>query len=237
MPVPTMLLFFAIAVCGAVEQPSVVTAPQSAEVLSSDADEIVITRGPTSWRVNLTRLVRNIDCAWPYLNNEHVCAGRAAAPCPECPRHSCIIGWDVRHERLYFGISTGSSKNNVWTIFSYSLKTRRVARFTNTWAAIPEKGAVSRSGRYLAYVNYDHGGMCADSSLIEVVDLWEHRVARPNLAPANKEDVMLIDGLVWTSPSSLKCEARVHSYPECRMGKMTERPIRSSVDVATLTFQ
>ncbi len=235
MSMRTMLVFLAIAVGAATEQTRVPAEVNPAEVLSHDSDEIVIKRGERIWRVDLSRLIRNNDCAWHHPETERVCTGRASAPCPECPRRSSIIGWDVRHNRLYFGVSTGSSHNNSWTVFSYSLGTRRVARFTNTWAARLGSGTVSRSGRYLAYVNSYHGGMCSNSSSIEIVDLWEHRVARPKLASTSDKDITQIDALRWTSASSLGYEVRVQV--ECGPDKFTERQVRGAVEVATLAFQ
>ena len=147
------------------------------EVVHNDGSQILIQRGRESWRIDLSRLIRNNDCAYPNIGPEPLCSGRRTAPCPDCPRRSGVVGWDLRHQRVFFAIETGTSKNNPWTIFSYSLRTRRVTRFTNTWAASIEQVAASPSGRYLASVNYYHGGICANSSGVEVVDLWEHRLA------------------------------------------------------------
>jgi hypothetical protein len=85
-------------------------------------------------------------------------------------------------------------------------------------------------------VNYAHGGACADSSGIEVVDLWDRRMATPKVASDNKDEITLIGRLEWSSPSVLEYDGMVHGYTECRTGKMMERPIKGTVDAATLAF-
>jgi hypothetical protein len=115
-----------------------------------------IRRGAKLWRVNLSQLIRKTDCA---VLGESPCPGRPTSPCPDCPKRVAFIAWDEHYGRLYFAIGTGQSKNNPWTVFSYSITTHRVARFTNTWSADLRDGVVLLSGRYLACVNLYHGGV------------------------------------------------------------------------------
>jgi hypothetical protein len=116
--------------------------------------------------------------------------------------------------RLYFAISTGQSKNNSWTVFSYSIVTHRVARFTNTWSSDLRDGAVSRSGRYMAYVNFYHGGVCANSDTIEVIDLWHRRLAALSIEPSGFD---LVSSLRWTSTSELQFEGTIQTESDCRL--------------------
>jgi hypothetical protein len=229
MLIRPILALFAAAACAA-EQP----AP---EILHADSTEIVLRRGHATWRVDLSHLIRNNDCDWPYLGDERVCIGRPTAPCPDCPRRTAILGWDLIHQRLYFAIGTGTSQNNPWTIFSYSLITQHVARFTNTWSAALGPGAVSRSGRYLAYGNFGHAGMCANSSRIEIIDLWDRKMATPSFPLDNPEDPVLITKLNWTSPTSLEYRGQSQNYADCRTGKTTQQQIEGTIDVATLEFR
>jgi hypothetical protein len=170
------------------------------QFLEGDTDEIVMQRGSRVWRVDLSTLIRNNDCSWPYVNQERVCQGRPTAPCPECPRR-CVkqLAWDGRRDKLYFAIQTGTSHNNPWTIFNYSLRTRKVARFTSTWSSVLEGGVVSPDGHYLALINNAHAGMCANFSRIEVVDLWERRSAQRKQG-GGADDVEEIGGLRGRPP-------------------------------------
>lgn len=226
-------LLFAAALSG---QPTTPPGRPSPEIISSNSEEIVVRSGKREWHVDLSRLIRNEDCAWPYVDNERVCNGRPTAPCAECRRRFCIIGWDFRYRRLYFGLSTGTSKNNPWTIFNYSLITQRITRFTTTWAAAVEHGKVSRSGRYLAYLSFGHGGMCANYSSIEIVDLWDRRTAKPNVATQDKDEITDIQAINWLSASVLEYEAEIHGYTACREGNIVERPVKNRIDVTTLAF-
>ena len=144
------------------------------DVVRSGPNELEIRRGAKLWRVDLSQLIRKNDCA---VLGDSPCPDRPTSPCPDCPKRVAYIAWDERYGRLYFAIGTGQSKNIPWTVFAYSITTHRVARFMNTWSADLRDGVVSRSGRYLAYVNLDHGGVCTNSDTIEVIDLWDRRLA------------------------------------------------------------
>lgn len=182
------------------------------EVVSTGLNEFEIRRGETVWRVDLSRLIRANDCAWA---GPPICTGRPTAPCPECPRAFELIAWDEHHQRLYFSLTTGNSKNNPRTIFNYNLTTRRVSRFINTWSATLEKGTVSRSGRYLAYVNNGHAGFCANFAGIEIVDLWNRRLASPMIPSANSDDVVTIERVHWLSDFSLDYEGNAYRQSDC----------------------
>jgi len=217
-------------------QPKVPAQGSPPEIQLNDAEEMIIRREPTVWRVDISGLIRNEDCAWRIENNKAICAGPPTAPCRECRRGFSLIGWDSHYERVYFGLSTGISQNNPWTIFNYSLKTRTITRFTNTWAATIHNGVVSRSGRYLAYLNFGHGGLCANSSAVEIVDLWNRRVAKPNVTTGDNDEITDVMRIDWVSASLLEYEAVTNSYAACREGTQTERSVTGRIDVAALGF-
>jgi hypothetical protein len=108
--------------------------------------------------------------------------------------------------------------------------TRRIGRFTNTWAAGLRRGAVSRSGRYLAYVSVYHGGYCANTEAIELVDVWDRRVAIVN------EGIDTINHIDWTSKAVLEFEGEGQSEADCRDGKSPE-PVRGTIQIALLYFR
>jgi hypothetical protein len=71
--------------------------------------------------VHLFNLIRNNDCAMPYLDNARTCLGPPKAPCPDCRTHMAIVAWDEHHQKLYFALSTLFSLERPFTIFNYSL--------------------------------------------------------------------------------------------------------------------
>jgi hypothetical protein len=198
-------------------------------VMRSELNEVQIRRGDQVWHVDLSRLIRKNDCA-----EEAICLGRPTMPCPDCPRRVEFISWDDNHRKLYFAIATGISKNNPWTIFSYSLATHRVARFTNTWSASLQRGVVCRSGRYLAYVNIYHGGDCANSDAIEVVDLWQRRVA--SLA-IDSSDLATIERIEWSSDAVLHFEGTQQSESDCLDEKKTPERLSGNITVSSSSFR
>jgi hypothetical protein len=202
----------------------------SVDVVRSDVNELQIRREGKIWRVDLSRAIRRNDCASLAEIGADTCPGGPTTPCPDCPRRVDFIAWDEQHHRLYFAVSTGTSKNNPSTIFSYSLVTRRIGRFTNTWAAGLRHAAVSHSGRYLAYISVYHGGYCANTEAIEVVDLWDRRVAELD------EGLDTIKQIKWSSDTVLEFEGASQSEADCRAEKSPE-PVRGSVKIAALTFR
>jgi hypothetical protein len=203
------------------------------DVKRSDANEVQIRRGDDLWRVDLSKLVRRNDCASLDEIGKATCPGRPTMPCPDCPRGVGFIAWDDRHQKLYFAISTGRSRNNPWTIFNYSIGTHRVARFTNAWAADLQRGVVSPSGRYLAYVNIYHGGYCANSEAIEVVDLWDRRVATLR---TSSTDIATIARIDWSSNTVVQFEGVKQSESDCSNEKSPER-LTGSVNVSLAAFR
>jgi len=202
----------------------------SVSVERSSVNELHMRREGKTWRVDLSRVVRRNDCSSLDEIGAGSCPGGPTTPCPACPRRVEFLAWDEQHQRLHFAVGTETARNNPWTIFSYSIVTRRIRRFTNTWAAGLGIGAVSRSGRYLAYVSGYHGGACANTAAIEFVDLWNRRAAIVN------EGLDTIRQLKWTSDTVLEFEDASQSEDDCRDGKPPEL-MRGSVNIAALTFR
>jgi hypothetical protein len=105
-------------------------------------------------------------------------------PCPPgycvgvCVSNVQPFAMDSQRRALYFSASMGIAQNTPHIIFRYSLRTRRVTRLTNEWGGGFGVGAVSPSGRYLAYVMYPHNGVvCPARSWLGVVDMQTYRSA------------------------------------------------------------
>jgi hypothetical protein len=208
------------------------------ELTYASDNEIEIRRGGGVWRLNLSRLIRNNDCSAPYRYRERICTGPPAAACPECPRVFGAVAWDERRSKLYFELSTGHSQNNPRTIFSYSLITRRVVRFTNTWSASLSGGVVSPSGRYLAYLNLGHGGYCANTSRVEIIDLWEDRLASPRVRAAAAGDMTDIRRLRWLAARTLEYEGVAYEEADCRASENPPmRPLKAVLSMDSLDFR
>jgi hypothetical protein len=79
--------------------------------------------------------------------------------------------------------------------------------------------------------------MCANFSTVEIIDLWDRRVARPKTTFENRDDITEIGRIGWSSPSVLEYDAVIHGYTACREGKFIERPVKGSIDLATLQFR
>jgi hypothetical protein len=210
----------------------------SVEVSQVSPLELGIRRGGQEWKMDLSRLVRTNDCVLPYIGNERICTGPPKSPCLECPRGVTAVAWDEDHRRLYFAITTALSWEKPWAIFNYSLATRRFTRFTNTWTAGFSLGTVSPSGQFLAYLKVHHespAAGCRERTDIEIVDLWNHRVARPSLAFAKSEDVTRIEELRWSSSSILDYVSMTYRRFGC-LAVPEARPLVGRIDAGSLSF-
>ena len=201
--------------------------------------EIVIQRGKQQWHADLSKLVRNSDCAVPELFGVPICQGPPRTPCPECKRLLNLMTWDEHHQRLYFALTTGIGRDKPFTIFSYGLASRHTLRFMNTRADGLLSGTVSRSGRYLAYIKAHHSppaAGCAPSTDLEVVDLWAHSKAVPKLVLPQTQNVFWIGGLEWTSPTILGYTATPQLDKTCS-DVDGEKLVNGRIDVASLAFR
>lgn len=74
-----------------------------------------------------------------------------------------------------------------------------------------------------------HGGYCANTEAIEIVDLWDRRVAEVN------DGLDTIKQIKWTSNTLLEAEGSSQSEADCRDEKPPES-VRGSVNIAELSF-
>ena len=122
-------------------------------------------------------------------------------------RYSHIIAWDEQYRRIYFAIAVGPSWDKPWGIYNYSLTTHRFTRFADTDAAYFQFGAVSDSGRYLAYLKMHHqsaAGPCRSQTDIEIVDLWNRRIGNPAVSLDGSTECVIVVILKWSSRSELE---------------------------------
>jgi hypothetical protein len=204
-----------------------------------DSSQILIKRRGQEWRIDFRNLVRGIDCA-----SGPICPGSPTAPCPACaPSDPDLVGWDERHQTLYFALTTmAQSFERPFQIFSYSLATRRSSRLVNAWGAGFSLGTVSKNGRYFAFIKDHHlspaGGCVVGRTAIlheiEIVDLWSRTIASPALdLPEDK--IFFIHEMEWTSPTVLTCLARRHQE-DCRI-VAGEQGVRLRIDMNGLKFR
>lgn len=203
--------------------------------------QISIRRGGQRWLIDLTKIVRGIDCAAPPPPS--YCDGLPASPCPDCARVVPeFVAWDEAHQKLYFAFTTSNSWDKPYQVLSYSLVTRRVSRLTNTWTAVFELGTVSKNGRYLAYSKVHHtspAGGCMNSTGaltdVEVVDLWSHKVGKAALNLPGSHDIFSVEKLEWPTPAMLACTVRKLNQ-DCKLLN-GEPPIRVAVDVRNVQLR
>jgi hypothetical protein len=204
----------------------------SLEVTQPDSNEIQLSQGGKEWHIDVTHLLRVNDCY-----DERICTGPPKSPCPACPRMVDVIAWDQHRQKLYFVIGSGGWQARPWIVFNYNLVTHAVTRFSSTFATVIRDGEVSPSGQYLAYIQVFHcspgmQGRCP-SDAIEVMDLWDQRVAHRPYDLTPNHDVIRIRHLTWSSPSIVNYSGSVESFtPE----PQPERPTKGSLDVRTLEF-
>ena len=212
----------------------------SLEIPQIDSAEIQIRQGTKEWRIDLTNLIRVNDCYQNYTGNgnERICTGPPKSPCPECPRMVGVVAWDERRQKLYFSIGNGGWQERPWTVFNYNLATHRVTRFSTTFATVIGQGVVSSSGQYLAYVQVFHcspgmQGRCA-SDAIEVMDLWNRRIAGLPHDLTPNHDVIRIERLTWSSPSTVAYTGSVQSF---NPDPQPQHPTEGSIDTRGLQFR
>ncbi len=211
----------------------------SLEIPHIDSNEIQVRQSGKEWRINLTNLIRVNDCYENYTGNgnERICTGPPKSACPGCPRMVGVIAWDQHRQKLYFIIGNGGWQQRPWTVFNYSLATHRVTRFSTTFATTIRQGVVSSSGQFLAYAQIFHcspgaQGRCA-SDAIEVMDLWNRRIAHLPYDLTPNHDVIRIEHLAWSSPSAVDYAGSVQSFnPE----PQPQHPTKGSINVRDLQF-
>ncbi len=215
----------------------------SLEVTQLDSNEIQLRQGGKQWNIDVTGLLRVNDCYGTFTGDEikRICPGPPRSPCPACPRMVDVIAFDERRQKLYFVIGSGGWQARPWIVFNYNLATQRVTRFGATFATVMGRAVVSSSGQYLAYVQVFHcspgaGGHCP-SDAIEVMDLWNRRIAHPPYDLDPNHAVVRIGQLSWSAPSIVTYTGSAQSFIPGNPELQPEHPTRGSVDVRDLQFQ
>lgn len=204
--------------------------------------KIDIKRGPRQWHLDLAHLIRGVDCLQPYATAGTVCKGPSKMPCPNCPHESPYdVAWDEAHQWLFFAIPFPAGWERPITIFRYSLVTGRASPLVSTGSGAIGRGGVSKSGRYLAYAKVHHtapaGGCNFESRLfsdVEIVDLWQLKIANPPLGFPQSSDVFFLDRIEWSGLSSLSYILNRHGRDCVKIAG--QPPLRLQVDVNALQF-
>ncbi len=179
-------------------------------LVSNRAGEIVMKKGQQEWTISLAKLpVRRVDCADP--------CGTLGGCYEPCIWGGYVFAFDEQRQNVYFAVPTGISQNRPWIMFRYGLRTKTITRLTNEYGGgFRIAGAVSPSGRYLAYVFGPHiAAVCAPQSYVGVVDMQERRFARAGTLRAATAEAIEVTEVKWSSPSVIEYEADVVSSELC----------------------
>jgi hypothetical protein len=196
------------------------------------SSEIVLQAHGQEWTISLANLpVRLVDC-------EDRC-GTLQGCTPPCIWGGSVFALDEQRQDVYFATPTGISQNKLWIAWRYSLSTKRVRQLTNEWGGgFTAVGAVSPSGRYLAYVFGPHvGAVCAPQSYIGIVDLQEQRVAKTGSVQVLKGKSVQITAVKWTSGSEFAYEANVVTGQQCGDGVNETTQTTGTMDIKELKFE
>lgn len=179
--------------------------------------ELELQLGDGRWHIDISKLpVHAADCDDPAVRT-----GCAPIGAPE------IIAWDEPRRVLFFGIPTGLSQNHPWVLFGYQLKSGLITRYALTYGAGGDGGALSPSGRYLAYIAYTRCGRCCSFSGVAIVDLLRKRETTPPAQEDSTGLVRRIDHISWVFSLRTRMRrrnfssVRLHAEPRCRKPKVS----------------
>ena len=205
--------------------------------ISIHDDRLDIRRGAREWHVGIFQLpVLPADCDNP-TEREKCERLPKQSPCVACIHYPSPIAWDEANQRLCFAVATGISQNRPWIIFRYSLDGNQVTRVTADYGAGFDMGTLSPSGKYLAYVNYAHIGICETRSFITVLDLNSRQSASTSYSTKSDDEIVLIQSLRWATETALDYSAEIHSEAECRhseAGNYSKRSVAAYLEVVKL---
>jgi hypothetical protein len=192
---------------------------------SSIAEIQEIRLAGRNWLIDVAKLpMRSRDCE--------------SGTYPGCFAQAGAIAFDETHQTLYFYVETGTAMNRPFIVFSLDVKSNAVTRIITDYGAGARFGALSASGKYLAYVGYTVRGACGTDSFIGVIDIPEHRVATSPRGKMDAETRSRIEKLTWKTSSTINWEGSGHSVAECSKatGDQGTQRISGSLDIGKLKF-
>jgi len=178
------------------------------------------------------------------------CYGKCAWASPE------VVAFDAAKDRLFLGIYTGLSQNKTIVLVQTNLRDKSFRHIAARLASGLTNGAVSPSGRFLAYSRWWHGGACFNVASVEIVDLGSPVALARNHATqslsARKRDTPKIANfgipgvggyaakqvstfvpIRWRSESELEVQESVRRTDDCTP---IIRPLQHIVGVGRLAF-
>ena len=186
------------------------------------ADGIMISVGGREFRVGESQLPLNAsDCTAPRATRK-------------CVQYWDGIAWDEPRGVFYLAAATDTGQNKPWIIFEYDLRSLEIRRIGDEEGGGFSNGAVSPSGRYLAYIGYDVCGVCCTTSRLVVLDTQTREAGTFNLPPANRSEILRIVGIRWTGVSTIQYEAQTLNETACRDGKGAQGSLTGSVKLAQI---
>ena len=178
------------------------------------------------------------------------CYGKCAWASPE------VVACDAAKDRLFLGIYTGLSQNKTIVLVQANLRDKSFRHIAARSAAGLTNGAVSPSGKFLAYSRWTHGGACFNVASVEIVDLgspvaWDRSHAPQSLSAGNQDtpkianfgipvtggyaakQVSTFVPIRWRSESELEVQESVRRTDDCTS---IIRPVQHIVDIRGLEF-
>jgi len=199
--------------------------------LEAGSDGVVIVYNNQSWKVDLSTLpIRSDECEDSDAGKK--CAAHPGLGCLPCVREWQPVAWDEEREIFYLAAGTGMSHNRPWIIFSYNLRTRKLKRIADYFGGgFDGQAAVSPSGKYLAYVNYQVSGVCGTNSTIGIVDVQALKSGSFKISTSNEEEPALVHDLYWAGETTIAYEADLRLESDCKKGVEAARPVSGQLDV------
>lgn len=208
--------------------------PTGSAQLEASSSGVVIRYGGREWTVDLSKLPIDPD-ECEEAGAQQRCAGGGGIACLPCVREWQPVAWDEQRETFYMAASTGTSQNRPWVVLVYDLRTGKLTRLVDYFGGgFTHSGAVSPTGRYLAYVQYDSQGACGTSSSVAVVDTQTRgsRLFRPPIAESSERAI--VTAIRWIGPSRLEYDAKVDRFSDCVAGlKPPPRLLTAEIEVTS----
>jgi len=186
------------------------------------------------WHADLSTLpIRSDECEDSAAGKK--CAAQPGLGCLPCVHEWQPVAWDETREIFYLAAGTGTSHNRPWIILSFDLRTRKLQRMADYFGGgFDGQGAVSPSGRYLAYINYQASGVCGTNSTISIIDVQTLKSGWSDVSTGSEEDLALIKDFYWTGATAIAYEADLRRESDCRKGVDTTRRVSGRIDVTQI---